>query len=89
MDNVACYGLEDKLIDCGYHTDTTEDEHSHDIWINCHTTEQSSDQTTSTARAALAVSLVVLVVAVVSIVVFIIIVVVLFKYKIGTNMTER
>ena len=89
MDNVACYGLENKLIDCSYHTDTTEDEHSHDIWINCHTTERSSDHTTCTSRAALAVSLVVLVFAVVSIVVFIIIAVVLFKYKKGTNMTER
>ena len=25
MDNVACYGSEDKLIECSYHTDTTED----------------------------------------------------------------
>ena len=35
MDNVACYGTESKLIDCTYHTDTSEDEHSDDIWINC------------------------------------------------------
>ena len=35
MDNVACYGNESKLIDCTYHTDTSEDEHSEDIWINC------------------------------------------------------
>ena len=35
MDNVACYGTESKLIDCTYHTDTSEDEHSEDIWINC------------------------------------------------------
>ena len=37
MDNVACYGTESKLIDCTYHTDTSEDEHSEDIWINCGT----------------------------------------------------
>ena len=37
MDNVACYGTESKLIDCTYHTDTSEDKHSEDIWINCGT----------------------------------------------------
>ena len=31
MDNVACYGSEDKLADCNYHTDTTEDKHKNDI----------------------------------------------------------
>ena len=35
MDNVACYGTESKLVDCTYHTDTSEDKHSGDIWINC------------------------------------------------------
>ena len=35
MDNVACYGSEDKLTDCTYHTDTSEDVHKDDIWINC------------------------------------------------------
>ena len=87
MDNVACYGSEDNLIDCGYHTDTTEDEHSHDIWINCDTTKQSSDQTT--ARAALTVSLALVVVIVVLIVVVIILAVILFKHKKGTNMSDR
>jgi hypothetical protein len=38
VNNVACYGSEDKLIDCTYHTDTTEDDHSNDIWINCNVT---------------------------------------------------
>ena len=84
MDHVACYGSEDKLIDCNYHTDTTEDEHSHDIWINCDTADQSSDQTT--AKAALGISLVLVVVIVVLIV---IITVILFKYKKRTNTTER
>ena len=31
MDHVACFGFEDKLIDCSYHTDTSEDDHSADI----------------------------------------------------------
>ena len=35
MDNVACYGPETKLIECDYHIDTSEDDHSEDIWINC------------------------------------------------------
>ena len=39
MDNVACYGSEDKLIDCSYHTDTTEDNHNNDIWIECDVTD--------------------------------------------------
>ena len=47
MDNVACYGSEDKLIDCTYHTDTTEDDHSNDIWINCNVTGASKPATTT------------------------------------------
>ena len=36
MDNVACYGSEDKLIDCSYHTtDTKKHQHDEDIWIKC------------------------------------------------------
>ena len=38
MDTVACYGSEDKLTDCTYHTDTSEDVHDEDIWINCNKT---------------------------------------------------
>ena len=41
IDNVACYGLEDKLIDCTYHTDTTGEEHINDIWINCNATSNT------------------------------------------------
>ena len=47
IDNVACYGSEDKLIDCAYHTDTSEDTHAGDIWIDC-----SSSTVTSTATSA-------------------------------------
>ena len=41
MDHVGCYGLETKLIDCSYGTDTSEDDHSEDIGVQCQT-EQSS-----------------------------------------------
>ena len=37
MDNVGCHGTEDRIIDCAYHTDTSEDRHSGDIWIECDT----------------------------------------------------
>ena len=42
MDTVACYGSEEKLTDCTYHTDTTEDHHDEDIWINCNINKVSS-----------------------------------------------
>ena len=46
MDNVGCHGTEDRLIDCAYHTDTSEDRHSGDIWIECNTASKSEpDQT--------------------------------------------
>ena len=48
MDNVACYGTESKLIDCTYHTDTSEDEHSEDIWINCGTPTSTSTPVNNT-----------------------------------------
>ena len=35
MDNVACYGSEDKLTDCTFNTQTSEDVHNNDIWIEC------------------------------------------------------
>lgn len=41
MDHVGCYGLEAKLVDCSYSTDTSEDDHSEDIGVQCQT-EQSS-----------------------------------------------
>ena len=45
MDTVACYGTEDKLTDCTYHTDTSEDMHNEDIWINCNPTQQPTSVT--------------------------------------------
>ena len=43
LDNVACHGTEDKLIDCTYHTDTSEDSHSDDIWIDCSNTSATNN----------------------------------------------
>ena len=42
MDNVACYGSEDKLIDCSYHLNTNEDNHINDIWIECNVTDTTT-----------------------------------------------
>ena len=94
MDNVACYGSEDKLIDCSYYTDTTEDDHSNNIWINCDTTElsateQSTDQSQLIAIAGLGLSLILLVISIVVIVFLFIIVLVLYKHKKRTYTSER
>ena len=35
MDNVACYGSEEKLLDCAHDTDTIEDVHNNDVWVKC------------------------------------------------------
>jgi len=35
MDNVACFGSEAKLINCSYHSDTSEDDHSADVLVHC------------------------------------------------------
>ena len=43
MDNVGCYGTEERLIDCGYHTDTSGDTHSGDVWIDCGSAISKSD----------------------------------------------
>ena len=47
MDDVGCYGTEDRLIDCAYHTDTSEDSHSGDVWIKCDTASSDPDGTNS------------------------------------------
>ena len=48
MDTVACYGSENKLTDCTYHTDTSEDMHNKDIWINCNKTIPTQQPTSVT-----------------------------------------
>ena len=45
MDDVGCYGAEDRLIDCAYHTDTSEDSHSGDVWIECDSASSDPDGT--------------------------------------------
>ena len=35
MDNVACYGSEERLLDCTHDTDTIGDVHYKDIWVKC------------------------------------------------------
>ena len=80
MDNVACYGSEDKLVDCSYHTDTNEDNHINDIWIKCNVTvsvftsanvnDNSNNNTSSTI--ALAMSMIALGISVLVLVVLLI-----------------
>ena len=48
MDNVACYGSEEKLSDCTYHKNTIEDEHINDVWINCNATGANEQATQTT-----------------------------------------
>ena len=35
MENLACFGTEEKLIDCAHDTDTIEDVHDNDVWVKC------------------------------------------------------
>ena len=61
MDDVGCYGTEDRLIDCAYHTDTSEDSHSGDVWMDCSNSQHRDrsvgpkvEKTTSTIVALVA-----------------------------------
>ena len=80
MDNVACYGSEAKLIECNYHTDTSEDDHSEDIWVNCGAAGTSSLECSSgSEQSSSSVSVVVLAIFLcISILVTIVVVVVAF-----------
>ena len=49
MDNVACYGSENKLIECSSNMDTSEDKHFDDIWINCNITGDKQQATQATS----------------------------------------
>ena len=86
MDNVACYGTESKLIDCTYHTDTSEDKHSEDIWINCApvnnapTTHPTQDITAATDKQLHTTSTASLVVAVIALGISILVVIFLIGY---------
>ena len=73
MDTVACYGSETKLIECSYHTDTSEDAHSEDVWVKCGSKDSSKEsfrgsvnQSNANSAAALTVALVVCLLVIVS-----------------------
>ena len=52
MDNVVCFGSEDKLIDCSYHSDTSENDHSTDIRVQrAQTSEIPTDDAAPTDDA--------------------------------------
>ena len=53
LDNVACHGTEDTLLNCTYHTDTSEDSHSEDIWIDCSPTPTTPMAPMAPTNAAL------------------------------------
>ena len=50
MDNVACYGSEDKLTDCTFNTETSEDVHNNDIWVKCSSVTEKDISTTSSEQ---------------------------------------
>ena len=52
MDNVACYGSEERLLDCAHDTDTIGDVHNNDIWVKC---ISASDVSTSKSLHAMVV----------------------------------
>ena len=57
MDNVACYGSEDKLIHCSFDTDTSEDDHINDVWVNCNITGMKEELTQTTSETTDIISL--------------------------------
>ena len=68
MDNVACRGTEERLTDCSYNTDTSEDTLSQDIWIDCSSvssvdTNREGSMRAGTVTTELAVALVALTVS--------------------------
>ena len=86
MDNVGCHGTEDRLIDCAYHTDTSEDSHSGDVWIKCDTASSDPD---GTNRANNITGLIVAVVALVGLILLAIAFVAYIIYTRQTGVQER
>ena len=73
MNNVTCFGSEAKLIECNYRNDTSGDDHSEDVWVNCdasspdRSTEQSSSSTSVTVVVLLLyISILVIIITVVA-----------------------
>ena len=89
LDNVGCHGTEDKLIDCTYHTDTSEDSHSDDIWIDCSNTSVTNNfeaETNSNDEMALGnVSDTGLIVAIVALILSISVIIALVGYTVYTR----
>ena len=69
MDNVACYGSETKLIECSYHTDTSEDDHSEDIWIDCGAGPEGTSSSSSVSVVVLAILLCISILVIIAMVV--------------------
>ena len=63
MDNVACFGSEAKLINCSYHSDTSEDDHSTDVLVHCALESETTTVDTARQESAITVSVVSLSVA--------------------------
>jgi len=94
MDHVACFGSEEKLIDCSYDTDTSEDDHSADIRVHCAQNSETptadatrQESTNFTSVASLTLLLIVCVLLVIIAIVYI--VYRHLKYKKLSLSTER
>ena len=88
LDNVACHGTEDKLIDCTYHTDTSEDSHSDDIWIDCSNTSIKAETNSNDGIASGKVSDTGLIVAMVALILSISVIVALVGYIMCTRQSR-
>ena len=89
MDNVACYGSEDKLINCSYHTDTTEENHINDIWIDCDVTDNVATSQNTTSMVAQAVIALALAIGFLAIVILIGIGYQVYRHKRSTHTGSR
>ena len=88
MDNVACFGSEDKLIECTYHTDTSEDDHSADVRVHCKPSTNAM-QSSTYAISVVALTLVLIVISLIAVIGSVCIVVRHRKERKHTSNTER
>ena len=89
MDNVACYGSEDKLIECNYHTDTSEDDHSEDIWINCDAGAEGTSSLENNGGSGQSSSSVVLLAILLCISILVIIAIVVVAFLVYNRLNKR
>ena len=59
MTLVACYGSEERLIDCSYHEFTDSKDDSMDIGINCGSSESSAAGLSSESTASLSIAVII------------------------------